>query len=156
MRRIALRIREAALDLGVKRIVVGECGHAWRVAYSFWNTLTGVGAGATDPFARRLQDQLDSRYRQPMHICELTWDLVQRGALTLDPAANDHRVVTFHDSCNVARASRMGDAPGGQFEIPRSLVRAVANHYVEMDPATTREVTFCCGAGGGLLTDELL
>ena len=39
LRKIALRIREAALELGVKRIVVGECGHAWRVAYSFWNTL---------------------------------------------------------------------------------------------------------------------
>jgi hypothetical protein len=29
LRTIALRIREAALELGVKRIVVGECGHAW-------------------------------------------------------------------------------------------------------------------------------
>ena len=51
MQKIALRVREAALELGVKRIVVGECGHAWRVAYAFWNTLTGIGAGANDPFA---------------------------------------------------------------------------------------------------------
>ena len=42
MQKVAQRIRQAALDLGVKRIVVGECGHAWRVAYSFWNTLTGL------------------------------------------------------------------------------------------------------------------
>src|SRR5512147_3283653 len=57
LRKIALRIREAALELGVKRIVVGECGHAWRVAYSFWNTLSGVGSGAgeTDKFAQMLQ-----------------------------------------------------------------------------------------------------
>ena len=156
MRRIALRIREAALELGVRRIVVGECGHAWRVAYSFWNTLVGIGAGGRDPFAIELQNQLDARYKQPMHICELTWDLVQKGALVLDKEANDHRVVTFHDSCNVARASRMGDDPGGQFEIPRALVRAVANRYVEMRPGTTHEATFCCGGGGGLLTDELL
>ncbi|HSN20358.1 MAG TPA: (Fe-S)-binding protein, partial [Usitatibacter sp.] len=79
MRKIALRIREAALDLGVKRIVVGECGHAWRVAYSFWNTRAGIGSGADEPFARMLQSQLDHRYRQPTHICELTWDLVQKG-----------------------------------------------------------------------------
>jgi Fe-S oxidoreductase len=156
MRTIALRIREAALELGVKRIVVGECGHAWRVAYSFWNTLAGIGSGAEDPFARMLQSQLDHSHRQPTHICELTWDLVQKGALVLDKEANDHRVVTFHDSCNVARASRMGDEPGGQFEIPRALVRAVANKYVEMRPGTTHEATFCCGGGGGLLTDELL
>ena len=156
LRSIALRIRRAALELGVKRIVVGECGHAWRVAYSFWNTLIGVGAGGKDPFAVALQSQLDSRYRQPMHICEVTWDLIQRGALHFDKEANDQRVVTFHDSCNVARASGMGDEPGGQFEIPRNIIRAVANNFVEMAPETIRERTFCCGGGGGLLTDELL
>jgi Fe-S oxidoreductase len=102
------------------------------------------------------QSQLDSSYRQPMHICEVTWDLVRRGALTLDKEANDHRVVTFHDSCNVARGSRMGDMPGGQFEIPRALVHATCNKYVEMRPGTTHEETFCCGGGGGLLTDELI
>ncbi|MBK6631929.1 MAG: (Fe-S)-binding protein [Betaproteobacteria bacterium] len=155
MRKIALRIREAALELGVKRIVVGECGHAWRVAYSYWNTLTGVGAGGDDPFARQLQSQLDQRYKQPMHICEFTWDLIQRDALKFDKDANDHRIVTFHDSCNVARASRMGDTPGGQFEIPRNIIRAVANKYYEMPHGSTHEQTFCCGGGGGVLTDEL-
>jgi Fe-S oxidoreductase len=156
LRSIALRIRDAALELGVKRIVVGECGHAWRVAYSFWNTLIGVGAGGKDPFAVALQTQLDRRYRQPMHICEVTWDLIQRGVLHFDREANDERVITFHDSCNVARASGMGEVPGGQFEIPRNIIRAVANKFVEMAPETTRERTFCCGGGGGLLTDELL
>ncbi len=156
LRSIALRVREAALELGVKRIIVGECGHAWRVAYSFWNTLVGIGAGADDPYAVMLQSQLDGRYRQPTHICEFTWDLIQRGVLDLDKSANDHRVVTFHDSCNVARGSRMGDSPGGQFDIPRAIIRAVANNYVEMAADTTREKTFCCGGGGGLLTDELL
>ncbi len=156
LRKIALRIREAALDLGVKRIVVGECGHAWRVAYSFWNTLTGIGAGAKDPYAVQLQSQLDQRFRQPTHICELTWDLIERGALRLDKEANDHRIVTFHDSCNVARGSGMGNGPGGQFTIPRNIIRAVANRFVEMAANTTHERTFCCGGGGGLLTDELL
>ncbi len=156
LRKIALRIREAALELGVKRIVVGECGHAWRVAYSFWNTLVGIGAGGKDPFAIELQQQLDPRYKQPMHICELTHDLIARGALAFDKELNDDRIVTFHDSCNVARASRMGDAPGGQFTIPRDILRAVANRFHDMAPGTTHEATFCCGGGGGLLTDDLL
>ncbi|MEK9719454.1 MAG: (Fe-S)-binding protein [Quisquiliibacterium sp.] len=156
LRNIALRIRQAALELGVKRIVVGECGHAWRVAYSFWNTLAGIGNGGKDPFAVQLTSQLDMRYRQPMHICEFTWDLIERGALTLDKAANDHRIVTFHDSCNVARASRMGEAAGGQFEIPRAIIRACVNNFHEMAAGTTHESTFCCGGGGGVLTDELL
>ena len=156
MHKIALRIRQAALELGVKRIVVGECGHAWRVAYSFWNTLVGIGAGGQDPFAIELQNQLDQRYKQPMHICEFTHDLIVRGALRFDKERNDDRIITFHDSCNVARASRMGDFAGGQFTIPRAIIKAVANHFHDMAPETIHERTFCCGGGGGLLTDDLL
>ena len=144
LRKVALRVRQAALDLGVKRVVVGECGHAWRAAYSFWNTLVG-------PI-----ETLDPRYPFPQHICEVTHDLIKRGVLDLDPSANDDKVVTFHDSCNVARASRMGGIPGGQFTIPREIIRAVANNFVEMDPETTHEKTFCCGGGGGLLSDEII
>ncbi len=58
-------MREAALELGAKRLVVGECGHAWRVAYSFWNTLD-----------RRRSTSSIRRYPAPQHICELTYDLV--------------------------------------------------------------------------------
>jgi Fe-S oxidoreductase len=144
MRNIAMRVRQAAEELKVKRIVVGECGHAWRVAYSFWNTLIG-------PF-----DFLDPKYPAPQHICEVTHDLIQRGAIKLDRDANDHRIITFHDSCNVARASRMGGMPGGQFIIPREIIKASANRFHDMAPETIHESTYCCGGGGGLLTDELL
>lgn len=156
MRKVALRIREAALELGVRRVVVGECGHAWRVAYSFWNTLVGIGAGGRDDYSRMLQKQLDPRFPAPQHICEATYDLIQRGALSLDREANDHRIITFHDSCNVARASRMGNMPGGQFIIPREIIRSVANHFHDMAQETIHEGTFCCGGGGGLLTDDLM
>jgi Fe-S oxidoreductase len=156
MRKVAMRIRDAALELGVKRIVVGECGHAWRVAYSFWNTLTGIGYGADDPFSIELQKQLDHNYPQPQHICELTNDLIKSGRIKVDPSANDDLVVTFHDSCNVARASRMGDTPGGQFDIPREVIKAVVNNFHDMADGTIREATFCCGGGGGLLTDDLM
>ena len=144
MRLVAERIRKAAEDLGVKRIVVGECGHAWRVAYGFWDTLVG-------PF-----DFLDPNYPAPQHICEFTYDLIQKGALTFDKSANDHMTLTYHDSCNVARASRMGDAPGGQFDIPREIIKACCNNFVDMAADTIRDATFCCGGGGGLLTDDLL
>ncbi len=144
MHKVAIRIREAALDLGIKRIVVGECGHAWRVAYSFWNTLIG-------PF-----NFLDPNYPVPQHICEMTYDLIQRGALTLDKSANDDKIVTYHDSCNVARATRMGTMPGGQFVIPRAVIKACVNKFHDMEPDSIKESTFCCGGGGGLLTDDLM
>jgi Fe-S oxidoreductase len=144
MREIALRIRQAAQDLGVRRIVFGECGHAWRAAYSFLNTLAG-------PF-----DFLDQRYPIPQHICEFTYDLIQKGKLRFDKSKNDAYRLTFHDSCNVSRASRMGDKPGGQFDIPRAILRATCNHFFDMAPETIRENTLCCGGGGGLLTDDLM
>jgi Fe-S oxidoreductase len=144
MRRISLRIREAALELGVKRIIFGECGHAWRVAYSFLNTLAG-------PF-----DFLDQNYPIPQHILEFTLGEIEKGTLNIDKSLNDDMVLTFHDSCNVARASRIGEKPGSQFTIPRAVIKAVCNNYVDMDPDTIYEKTFCCGGGGGLLTDDLL
>jgi Fe-S oxidoreductase len=144
MRLVSQRIRKAAQDLGVKRIIFGECGHAWRVAYSYLNTLAG-------PW-----DFLDQNYPIPQHILEFTWNEIQQGNLTLDKSKNDHMTLTYHDSCNVARGSRMGSEPGGQFEIPRNVIKAVCNNYVDMDRDTTHESTLCCGGGGGLLTDDLM
>jgi Fe-S oxidoreductase len=157
-KRVAERIRTAALELGVKRVIVGECGHAWRVAYSFWNTLAAVGHGAAedDKYAKILQKQLDPNYPAPQHIIEFTYDLLQRNALKIDKEANDWRTITFHDSCNVARGAGMGGISGGQFKLPREVLKAVANNYVEMAPNTIHENTFCCGGGGGLLTDDLM
>jgi Fe-S oxidoreductase len=144
MRAISMRIREAAMRLKVKRIIIGECGHAWRVAYSFLNTLAG-------PF-----DFLDPRYPVPQHICEFTYDLIKENKLKFDKSKNDKKVLTFHDSCNVARGAGMGGIPGGQFIIPREVIKAVCNHYYDMQPETIHDQTFCCGGGGGLLTDDLM
>ncbi len=144
MRRVAMRIREAALELGVKRIVFGECGHAWRVAYSFLDTLVG-------PF-----DFLDQNYPIPQHICEFTYDLLKEGKLRMNKAENDHMKLTFHDSCNVARGAGMGQMEGGQFIIPREVIKASCNHFYDMDQDTINDATFCCGGGGGLLTDDLM
>ena len=114
------------------------------MAYSFLNTLAG-------PF-----DFLDQRYPIPQHICEFTYDLIEQGKLKFDKSKNDHIRLTFHDSCNVARGASMGNKPGGQFEIPRAILRASCNHFYDMAPDTIKESTFCCGGGGGLLTDDLI
>ncbi|MGR3985146.1 MAG: (Fe-S)-binding protein [Gammaproteobacteria bacterium] len=144
MQKVAERVREAALELGVRRIVVGECGHAWRVAYSYWNELIGP------------LDFLDPNTPAPQHICEVTHELIGRGALRFRKENNDDKVVTFHDSCNVARASRMGGRPGGQFTIPREILRAACSHFFDMRADSIGEATYCCGGGGGLLSDDLL
>ena len=53
MQKLALRIRQAAIDLGAKRIVFWRMWARLRVAYSFLNTLAG-------PF-----DFLDPNYPVP-------------------------------------------------------------------------------------------
>ena len=85
----------------------------------------------------------------PVHICDLTWSLIQRGAFKIDKSVNDNLKVTYHDPCNVARAT-------GYFEPPRNVLKAVCNNFVEMHSDTIRENTYCCGGGGGLLADELM
>ena len=144
MKTLTDKVHDAAKKLGIKRIVVGECGHAWRVAHNYWNTLSG-------PF-----DFLDPNYPTAQHICDFTNEQINAGKLRIDKSKNDHIRVTFHDSCNVARASSMGGEAGGQFTIPRNVIKSVCNHFVEMRSDTTGEHTFCCGAGGGLLTDDLM
>jgi Fe-S oxidoreductase len=101
-------------------------------------------------------DFLDQNYPIPQHICEFTYDMIKKGELNLDKSRNDDKTVTFHDSCNVARATGMGGYPGGQFEIPRAVIKAVCNNYYDMPPETIKDQTYCCGGGGGLLTDDLM
>jgi len=90
MKNIAERIREAAQQLKVKRIVFGECGHAWRVAYNYLHKLAG-------PF-----DFLDQNHPIPQHILEVTVDLIRNKKIILDKSKNDAYVVTYHDSWKLA------------------------------------------------------
>ena len=77
--------------------------------------------------------------------------MLRQGAFDgqLDKSANDDLIVTFHDPCNTARAGQLIDEP-------REVLGYCVNNFVEMPRDTIREKTFCCGAGGGLLTDELM
>jgi Fe-S oxidoreductase len=144
LKKINKRIWDEARRLKVKRVMVGECGHAWRALYAFSNTLNG-------PF-----DFLDQKYPIPQHICEFTYDLYKKGALKFDKSKNEEFTVTYHDSCNVARGSRMGDSPGGQYEIPRALIKATCDKFVDMPEGTIKDKTFCCSGGGGLLSEEMI
>lgn len=55
--------------------------------------------------------------------------------------------VALHDPCNYARG-------GGLIEQPRAILRASVEDLVELEPS--REKTFCCGGGSGILMDEML
>ncbi len=92
--------------LGVKTIIWGECGHAWR-------------AGILTPALNGPMDDFDPPY--PYHISQYMAHMLRRGAFNgkLDKTANDQYLVTYHDPCNPARAGQL-------LEEPRELLRAPA------------------------------
>jgi Fe-S oxidoreductase len=136
LKKVNNRILEAARMLKVKTIIWGECGHAWR-------------AGILTPTLSGPMDDFDPPY--PYHISQYVVKLMEQGAFDgkLDKSANDDLVVTYHDPCNPARAGQL-------IEEPRTIIRASCNNFIEMPSDTIRGKTFCCGAGGGLLTDEVM
>ena len=142
MDKIAKPIWLASQELGVRELAIGECGHAWRVASGYWPDLiekSGIG-----PIAL------------PRHICEITHELFVAGRLKLDPSVHADKTLTFHDSCNIARGSRMGSHPRDVYKMPRELLEFSCEKFVDMSADSICQRTFCCGAGGGLLTDEMM
>ncbi len=148
IKRLNYKMYAEAKRLGVKWILGGECGHMWRVVHQYMDTLNGPADFLEVPRSPVTGTVFDHAASTKMvHICEFTADLLANGKLRLDPSRNDHRRVTFHDSCNPARAM-------GILEEPRYILRKVCNNFFEMPDNTIREQTFCCGGGAGLGNDE--
>ncbi len=125
-KKILQRVLNEAERLGVKEIVVTECGHAYGVLK--WEAPKWFGGAL--PFKVR-------------NIVELVDQYVAEGRLKLDPSRNAEPV-TYHDPCNMGRK-------GGLFEEPRNAIKASAIDYREMTPG--REENFCCGGGGGMVAN---
>jgi Fe-S oxidoreductase len=148
MKRLNAKIYEEAKRLKVKWILGGECGHMWRVAHQYMNTLNGPPDFLEVPVSPITGTRFENAKSTKMtHIMEFTADLIHNGKLKLDKSRNDHWRVTHHDPCNVARGM-------GLLEEPRYVINSVCNHFYEMPENTIREQTFCCGSGAGLGTDE--
>jgi Fe-S oxidoreductase len=148
IKRLNAKIFAEAKRLGVKWILGGECGHMWRVMHQYMDTMNGPPDFLEVPKSPVTGTVFDhARSTKMIHIMEFTADLIRHGKLNLDPSRNDHIRVTFHDSCNPARAM-------GILEEPRYVLRNVCNNFFEMPENTIREQTFCCGGGAGLGTDE--
>ncbi len=148
IKRLNYKIYHEARRLGVKWILGGECGHMWRVMHQYMDTMNGPADFLEEPVSPFTGTAFTNAASTKMvHICEFTADLIKHGRLKLDPSRNDHLRVTFHDSCNPARAM-------GILEEPRYVLRSVVNNFFEMPENTIREQTFCCGGGAGLGNDE--
>ncbi len=148
IKRLNAKIYAEAKRLGVKWILGGECGHMWRVIHQYMDTMNGPADFLEEPVSPITGTKFEnSKSSKMVHITEFTADLIKNGKLKLDPSVNDKIRVTFHDSCNPARAA-------GLLEEPRYVIKNVCNNFFEMPENTIREQTFCCGGGAGLGNDE--
>ena len=120
--RVALRHAEIARTLKVKKIVLGECGHAHK---SFFVVAD-----------RLLSGDLDIPRESFLPILR---DIVLGGRLALDPGRNDFPV-TLHDPCNMVRLM-------GIVEPQREILRRVCPEFREMHPHGVDN--YCCGGGSG-------
>ncbi len=149
IKRLNSKIYAEAKRLGVKWILGGECGHMWRVIHQYMDTMTGPADFLEEPVSPITGTKFENAKTTKMvHIAEFTSDLIENGKMPpLDISRNDHMRVTFHDSCNPARAA-------GIFEEPRHVLKHVCRNFFDMPENTIREQTYCCGGGAGLGNDE--
>ena len=122
--RVALRHMQIAKKLGVKKIVLGECGHAHKA-------LTVIAD-------RVLTGGLNIPRESSMPILR---DIVLSGTIRFDKSRNDFPV-TLHDPCNYVRL--MGIV-SPQREVLRHVVPQ--ERFREMTPHGVHN--YCCGGGSG-------
>lgn len=121
------RVLDGAKELGVKRIIVTECGHAYDALR--WHAANLI------PEANNFE---------VTHITGVLGNLVSSGRIKLQPGFfNNDGKITFHDACKIQRK-------GGHIEEPREILKIVApDAFQEMSP--NREEAICCGGGGGVI-----
>ncbi|MCX5818246.1 MAG: (Fe-S)-binding protein [Proteobacteria bacterium] len=120
--KIALRHAEVAKTLKVKKISVGECGHAHKAMMVIADRiLTG-----------------DLNIPRESAI-PLLADLVMNNKIKLDPGRNNFPI-TLHDPCNMVRLM-------GIVEPQRQILRKICPQFREMEPHGVEN--YCCGGGSG-------
>ncbi|MGC7871247.1 (Fe-S)-binding protein [Desulfosporosinus sp. SYSU MS00001] len=121
-KKLALLQMKAAKELGVKRIVIAECGHAHKASMIVGDRMT-YG-----------DDKI------PVESClPLLWDLVKNKRLKLNSNKNNFPV-TLHDPCNYVRGM-------GIVEPQRNVLKEICPQFREMTPHGVNN--YCCGGGSG-------
>jgi Fe-S oxidoreductase len=119
---------DKALELGVEKILITECGHAYRSA-AFEGPYFAGCAGGKPPV-------------EIVHSVRLFYEYLRDGRIKIDPDKVLTEPVTYQDPCNVSRN-------GGLWEEGRKIIEYLAKDFRDMSP--NREHNHCCGGGGGYI-----
>ena len=126
--RVVKNMYDKALELGVEKIAITECGHAYRSALFEGPYLAGYRNG---------KPPVDV-----VHSVELFYEYLRDGRIRIDPAKMVEEPVTYQDPCNVSRN-------GGLWETARKILPYLVKDFRDMTP--NREYNHCCGGGGGYI-----
>ena len=121
-RKATMKLIEAAKALGVKTVVLPECGQDYQA-------LRWEGANV---YGKELPFRV-------LHIAEMMAEGVEKGTLKFKPVG---KTITFHDPCQLTRR-------GGAHEAPRVVMKALGLDLRE--PWSAEEMNLCCGGGGGVI-----
>lgn len=122
--RIAAAQIQAAKRLGVRKIVVGECGHATKALVSIADRI------------------LTGDMSVPRESClPLLESFVTSGAVKFDPSKN-YFPVTLHDPCNMVRLM-------GIVNPQRNIMRNITPPGMFREMPDSGINNFCCGGGSG-------
>lgn len=115
---------ERAQKLRVKKVVMGECGHAFRSVYDQGNRWCGWKDYPVEV----------------VHSIEFFAELLKTGKIKMREKFEGP--VTIHDPCNIIRGR-------GLMNQLRYVVSEITTEAIEMTP--NREHNYCCSAGGGVI-----
>jgi Fe-S oxidoreductase len=121
-------VYEKALELGAKKILITECGHAYR-SLAFEGPYLAGYRGGKPPV-------------EIVHFVRLMYEYLRDGRLKIDTAKKIKEPITYQDPCNVSRN-------GGLWEEARKIIPYIADDFRDMAP--NRDHNHCCGGGGGIM-----
>ncbi len=120
--RVTLKHAEIAKKLGVKKVVIGECGHAHKAIMAIGDRIWLDGVNI------------------PRESCFATLeDLILNERIMIDPERNNFPV-TLHDPCNITRSM-------GIIQPQRNIIKKICPQFREMTPHGVNN--YCCGGGSG-------
>jgi Fe-S oxidoreductase len=120
--RVTLKHAQVAKELKVRKVVMGECGHAHKAFMAVGDRLW-------------LEEQNIPR-ESALTLME---DLVCNEKVMVDPSRNNFPV-TLHDPCNITRSM-------GIIQPQRNVLRKICPQFREMTPHGVNN--YCCGGGSG-------
>ena len=129
---LARRKIELVKELGVKRMIMPDCGGG---SY-------GCRTGMKTCVLEDPKNKIDFIY-----LYDYLKEIIEQGRIKLDKGVNAGKKFAWHDSCKHGRELERHFGKG-YYDEPRWIIEQCVDDFVELTP--NKANNYCCGAGGGM------